>query len=623
METLLVNTLTTARKISMFIFDLIFMLFVSFMPCLGIAATEIGADYNVKFIANFDNGVTNELPTNSVITNYGGAIIPDGLNGSALRLNTGNYITIEGSSLINSQEGTIAFWVRPHWNYKIGESHTFLSCMWDTELLTYFVITNGWWEETTNSGPKNTYAIFSNRDGTGFSLPKYYRQGEWIHFAITWSMNDNVKLYINGALARESDKLLTTGYTPKGEIFIGTDKNNYMQNGRWADSDFDELLAFNRKLTDEEIRQFYEQKFPYTPEVVSGNVKQIRMILDEGTNWATEEGARKVIDDISKTNFNVYVPCVWHGSGSRYKSDIVVQDDRIASLENVSVDPLQRVIEYANAKNIEVHPWIVVADRNRDFLDEYYDGSPEGAFNVHRPEFRKFITDLAIELANKYHIGGIVLDYIRSKGVCTAEFCINDYKNKFGRDLMVDKDVYLDDGSREEHVQKWLDSSVADIVKSVSSEVKKINSNIKISVCGAPRPSVLPPHPEGRREVVWANNGYIDMILNMDYSQTPDFERIDFVKAEIPSSVKLIELVGNYEKEGKGAPVFSRDASILNNIMSYCLLRWPDAVGLYWYDSLNTDQITALTNDIFRNQAILPWQENTNILKPKNLKIVE
>ncbi len=72
---------------------------------------------------------------------------------------------------------------------------------------------------------------------------------------------------------------------------------------------------------------------------------ETRAIFDEGLGWITEEGARKTIQRIKKAGFNVYIPCVWHGRGTRYPSTLAPIDVRIKS---TSEDPLHRLIKISH-----------------------------------------------------------------------------------------------------------------------------------------------------------------------------------------------------------------------------------------------------------------------------------
>ena len=408
-----------------------------FSPMHGDCYTDLLSDYKASFVMSFDKAVSNDIPMINKVINHGGVIISDGINGSALKLGKNSYLELSVNDIINNQEGSISLWVRPHWNYSPSESHTFISARWDNG--GYFILSDGWWETSTNSGPVNTFLIYDNKDSVSVSLPNYYNENKWIHFVVSWKKNEEVKLYINGALARKSIKQLINIRSIKGNIIIGGDVNSHLSDNRWADCDIDEFLILNRALTGDQVLQLYKKFKPYKPVIDGENLKQIRLIADENKDWLTVTGAEKVINDIASAGFNLYMPCVWHGSGTRYPSQLSVAD----WVNFDQGDPLERIIELAHQKGIEVHPWFVISARNRDFFSEYYDGSPEGAFNVHRPEFREFITNFILEVVQKYDVDGINLDYIRSMGVCTSSYGVEDYKNKFNRDLLVDKDIYL------------------------------------------------------------------------------------------------------------------------------------------------------------------------------------
>ena len=168
----------------------------------------------------------------------------------------------------------------------------------------------------------------------------------------------------------------------------------------------------------------------------------------------------------------------------------------------------------------------------------------------------------------------------------------------------------------EAHLQEWQDETVETIVAEISKKGKVIKPYLVVSVDGHPIPNFLPPNPQGRHEIRWANKQLIDAVFNMDYKEEPDFEKHELITKELRNPFKAIFLLGNYDENllGKVAP---RDPSILVNLVYDVQKRWPGSVGVYLSSQLSDPQIQALANGPFKNNAVPIWQtlDNSTIHK--------
>jgi hypothetical protein len=377
---------------------------------------------------------------------------------------------------------------------------------------------------------------------------------------------------------------------------------------RYGDCDFDEMMVFNDPLSSKEIYSIYENQNPNTSSAFIKNEKylfQTRAIFDEGTGWMTDEGASKTIARIKKAGFNVYIPCIWHGRGTRYPSKIAPPEkDR----QFEKADPLERLITIAHESDIEVHPWFCVTLRQRDFLKDYYDEeTPSKAFDIHRPHFRRFIVDLISDVVKRYDVDGINLDYIRSMGVCKCSYCKNEYSKVMGRTLLVDLIKSKMRKGLDPHLQEWQENAVESIVREISSAVRRLKPGVIISVDGHPVPSFMHPNEQGRREIIWANKDLIDIIFSMDYQKNPDFENHQFVRTELNNPTKLIPLLGNYDKSAT-KKIISRDANLLSILTNHALTQYPECVGIYCYSTLNDSQIYHLAQHTFHYHTVPHWR---------------
>jgi hypothetical protein len=557
------------------------------------------------FVAHFDQSIVADKPQGSRFERKGGSLIPDGVSGSALRLNKNEYVAVDASTVISSEEGTVMLWVRPHWSTNEGNSHTFFSFGWKNGG-AYSVLSDGWWE--SSGGRSYTYFIFNNQDRARAERQGSYTKGEWIQFVCTWKVgrNEAVRLYKNGLLFESGHKFAEVADVPIGLIYFGSDKGAPLPSERWADCDFDEIVIYNRAFSDEEILSIYNHQNPTKPTPIrdsKGDLLETRAIFDEGTGWITRNGAEETIRRIKRAGFNVYVPCVWHGMGTRYPSQLAPTEKDQVFLD----DPLEYLIKIAHENQIEVHPWFTVTLRQREFLKQFYEpGTPDDAFNIHRPEFRSFVVNLMFEVIERYDVDGINLDFIRTQGICKSDFCRIQYDQTYHRSLDVDAEQKSPDGRLNRFVQDWVDKSVAAVVRAVSEQARQRRPGIIISVDGYPMLREQPPNPEGRQEIQWADEGLIDLIFNMDYKKSPDFDRLEAVSAELRTSTRVIPLLANYEWK-TSQTIISRKGSHLAELLKYSRIRMPYGLGIYIYSMLDDDQLNFLSQ-LYDSPSLPFWK---------------
>jgi glycosyl hydrolase family 10/concanavalin A-like lectin/glucanase superfamily protein len=239
-----------------------------FMMLSGFAAAP-NVTSNTKILAHFDDSSTIALDygSNTTITTYGNPqIINTGRHGKCLSLGQGDYITFNGADNIGSfSEGTIMFWIRPHWNNNLGVSHTFCAMpLYNDGNDGYLTISDGWWSLD------RFYAISNNQFSTVCHTPDSQLPllaNKWYHIAMTFNFdgenNSFTKLYINGELA-----IVYTGWggtvpglcSPRGDFQLGSSVGIYDGNARYADADFDELAILDKALSDTQMKVEYNNQ---------------------------------------------------------------------------------------------------------------------------------------------------------------------------------------------------------------------------------------------------------------------------------------------------------------------------------------------------------------------------
>jgi uncharacterized lipoprotein YddW (UPF0748 family) len=592
---------------------LILMLFLIIFLTIAIfsesfAGPSLASDNITKqqqtFSLHFDKLPAEEISRNISIRIQGGTRIPKGVSGHAWRLTPGDYLSLDLKDKLNTSEGTVMLWVRPHWQSADTTSHTFLSFTWSGKDRAYGTLSRGWWEP---AGAKRTYFILNNQDHAHVSKLIEYEPNGWTHLACTWKAGNPgyLRLYVNGFKAAAGQYTSKETRHLASPIYIGSDQGSPLTKERWADSDVDELILFPQALSDEEIFAVFKEQKPPTarkPKRVDGKLLETRAIFDEGIGWATETGARKTIERIKRAGFNVYIPCVWHGRGTRYPTGQAPPEPKFTIL---TADPLKRLIDIAHENEIEVHPWFCVALRQREFFPEFYGpGTPDKAFDLHRPAFQTFITDLIADVVRRYNVDGVNLDYIRTMGLCTCDFCQREYHQTTGRDLLHDIAQTNSTRKLQPELHKWQASAVEEIVRQVKEKCRAIKPRLIISVCGHP---LLGPSREGREEISWANAGLVDLIFNMDYQFIPDFERQQILRNRLKNPDKLVMLLANYQRDKVKKAHIITDPAYLVRLIDNLQYRWPGGVGVYIYSLLSDIQIKALDQGPFQRSARPAW----------------
>jgi len=115
---------------------------------------------NVLFLAHFDKKIDADFAKGNPKAYIHQAKLTKGRWGKGLDCHTGSYASFEAKGNIYAKEGTITFLVKPLWDKKDQNSHTFLSLRWNYPPGAYLVITKGWWEP---EGKDWFYFIFNNQ----------------------------------------------------------------------------------------------------------------------------------------------------------------------------------------------------------------------------------------------------------------------------------------------------------------------------------------------------------------------------------------------------------------------------------------------------------------------------
>lgn len=570
---------------------------------------------------------TFDVPTPNVRLVNGAKLDSTEANGAVLSLRENAHAEILGVP-ISLRRGSIAFWLRPFWDEHDTRSHVILSARWDDGRQGYLAVSYGWWEPL---GAKRLYFVVNNQQSAHCSTPHRFERDVWVFMVLTWNSDASGRcaIYVGDEKVVERSAAFTGDYTTTGPWFIGGDQGATDQRQRASEFAIDALRIFDRALNDHEVRQLYRapDALAYTKRrnewdwmratlalsaierrAADGTLLESRAVFDEGHQWAmSKDAAERALQRVKSAGFNVYVPCVWHGRGTHYPSRVTDTDPRLVAAIADGYDPLRYLVDRAHALGIEIHPWFTVMRREWERYPQFYPkGTPDDAYDVHHPQFRDFVVSMILDVVERYDVDGVNLDYIRAMGICMSERCKDDYTKFSGHELSADYVLRYVSGTAHNRIQAWQDSAVADIVKRVASAAHKRKPGIVVSVDGHPKPSGEKRALDGRDEVTWANNGWVDVIFAMDYRKRFDDVTPDAVRARLTDPLKLYPLFGNYERVDDR--VVPRANELITRYVQFARRRWPGSgVGFYIFTQFTDEQLRALRTGVFREHARTAW----------------
>jgi uncharacterized lipoprotein YddW (UPF0748 family) len=524
---------------------------------------------------------------------------------------------------LSSRLGALSFWVRPAHRDAPGDSYTLLSMRWQGAGASYLAVSQGWWEPV---GRGRFYAVISNIENTFCVSDRRLMPNRWTHVVVSWrsAPEGYCRVYFDGVQVAHRPVGNVRSRDSTARLALGSDRDSTDRRGRDANGMLDELQYFPAGLSDRDVRSLYEQAIPsetvrhrrafewaepYRSLAAADErpATETRALFDESWQWArSREDVTRLVDMAARAGFNVLVPCVWHGRGTAYPSPLNHPHAELAE-PIARFDALAFLVERAHRAGIQVHPWFTVVRREDEKYPQFFDdGTPDQAYDIHRPEFREFAASLIEDVARRYAVDGVNLDYIRAMGVCRSDGCARAYARTTGRELDVDLAAATVAGPARSSIERWQDGAMLELVSSIARKTRAARPGVIISVSGHPVPLEQLRPLEGRAEVEWQRRGFIDAVFAMEYGAEPHHERLASVVRELTEPAALVWLFANYERlDGLKS---ARPADNLVEYIRFARARAPGSgVGFYLRDMLNQRQIDALSSGPFRERVPPRW----------------
>lgn len=265
----------------------------------------------------------------------------------------------------------------------------------------------------------------------------------------------------------------------------------------------------------------------------------------------TPEGIRDLVEYLHKAHCNaLFVESFYRGE-TIYPSSFCAEQGLSPQMErfrSTAFDPLAVFIEEAKKRGMQVHAWYHMfyvgldtpgpilsrfpqwVARNRDGTAGYVQGGKRFFFVCPMHEgVLAFYQGLLQEVATKYDLDGIHLDYFRFPDptladACYCEDCRKTFRKAYGFDPL-----FLDPVRDLEKYQKWVTfraEALSHFARSLADSLRKIRPGILLSCAVKPFGFPLLGYPGFLQDWPrWGREKIFDFLVPMTYSSRPaEFE---------------------------------------------------------------------------------------------------
>ncbi|MGK7913108.1 MAG: glycoside hydrolase family 10 protein [Synechococcus sp.] len=260
------------------------------------------------------------------------------------------------------------------------------------------------------------------------------------------------------------------------------------------------------------------------------------------------------ISQLSRLNFNTIYPVVWNSGYALYPSTVA----RTAGIQpfvrrgNNGQDILADLIENAHRENIAVLPWFEfgfmapptseLALAHPRWLTQRQDGTQtiQNAagevvwMNPLHPEVQQFVTDLVLELVNRYDIDGIQFDDHASFPVEFGydDYTLNLYRSETGQNPPNDP--------HNSNWKRWRANKLTAYIEQLRQAVKNTKPDIVFSI--APTTYLTAYNSFLQDWVDWVERGIADEAIVQIYRHDLQSFHHEVQKTEIEATRKQIPL---------------------------------------------------------------------------------
>ena len=383
----------------------------------------------------------------------------------------------------------------------------------------------------------------------------------------------------------------------------------------------------NDQLVSELAKKIINKSSRISLRTIESKPVQMRAFwLDSGTLAKKEgrAGVQKFLNLAAAANFNLIFPETFYkGLSIIPDNDLFTQDPRFSSWEG---DPLAILIEEAQKRNIEVHPWVWVFNENTTGSPgrilrenpEWANKNKKGEIvSYHnstwlspaREDVKKFLQQRYIYLVKNYDLDGINLDYIRFPEEYRGSFgydqkSVDRFKEKYGLDPFV-----IESSSPDFALwNQYRENLITEMVAETSKKLKAIDSELLISA------DVIPGSEEARYRAMqnwslWLEEDYLDFVIPMTYTENLFSELQSWIKNDRAQLDKPLYA---------GISVFKLTSDqVIEQLQEINRIN-PNGMSLFAAAHLKESDYLSLEKSVFSKSAIFPDKD-----KEKSLKVLQ
>ncbi len=259
--------------------------------------------------------------------------------------------------------------------------------------------------------------------------------------------------------------------------------------------------------------------------------------------------------ELMEAGFNMILPNVLRAGVAHYPSELLPTSDTFLEYG----DQMLQCVRAAHKYGLEVHAWKMnwnLEGAPRQFKAELREA---GRMQVSRtgdsidwlcpshPENVRLELGSLVELAERYSVDGIHLDYIRYPGTegCYCDNCRQRFSRTVPQSVQFWPSDVLKPGPQKEAYLNWRVDQITRFVRLVHEQVRPVRPNLKISA------AVFGDYPAcvkgvGQDWLEWAEAGYVDFLCPMNYTDD-DHRFCELVEKQLdlmPNSIPIYPGIG-------------------------------------------------------------------------------
>jgi uncharacterized lipoprotein YddW (UPF0748 family) len=303
-------------------------------------------------------------------------------------------------------------------------------------------------------------------------------------------------------------------------------------------------------------------------------------------DFGSEDELPERVARLADAGFDIVIPCVKNPPGlADFRTDVAD-----VAPDYPEWDPLRKLIDACDEHGMEVHAWFCVfaeGEKSRLVIEHpEYKGEvqerPKWVCGC-RPEVQDYLLALYRSVAEGYQPAGLHLDYMRTGGACTCEYC---------RAQMAAQGIDVTDlktGTREH--EAWIDwrvGRVADFVRSMRGLTNELGLKLSAAVFSGYPECIA---PQAQDWVLWAEEGLVDLLMPMNYTQST---RVAVMRTKAHMA-QVARKVPVWEGLCKRASRFSNcTPEELGEQMEAVLAEGPEGLTVFSYGSLTPEDLAVI-----------------------------